>query len=258
MKRYNTLITLLVLLLTIGGIVYLALPGRDQAQHWEQRKLQLLQVTRQAQPLIDAIRTYTAAAGQPPGSIADLIPDYLDSMPDTGVRECSGFEYRSLADKQGSIVWYDLGSRHGEPRNGESRFSDGDPDHAILVFILDATARVGGAVIDRLPKDHEPVEFDRERWQDGGDRIGMALALAETYRLYGMPRTVIEELLGAPDGSRGMHTSPWEVRTNCPTGLFSHDSLVYWPDTDYPPHLYGGVTEAIGNWVYVHSTPLLH
>jgi len=50
-----------------------------------------------------------------------------------------------------------------------------------------------------------------------------------------------------------VHGTPWELRINCPTGLLNHDSFVYWPTGEYPEHLYGGFTESVGRWVYVHS-----
>ena len=82
----------------------------------------------------------------------------------------------------------------------------------------------------------------------------MALSLADTYRLHGMPRKVFESLLGPPDGSQVLHGTPWELRINCPTGLLNHDTFVYWPTGQYPEHLYGGKTESVGQWVYVHSS----
>jgi len=33
----------------------------------------------------------------------------------------------------------------------------------------------------------------------------------------------------------------------------NHDALIYWPSGEYPRHLYGGDTESIGQWVYIHS-----
>jgi hypothetical protein len=252
-KLNRTVATLLVLSLAIAGIVYLVLPEPDITQAWETRRHRLQQAVLQVQPLIGAISAYTATTGQPPAALADLIPVYLDRLPDTGRQVCRRVEYRTLLHKQGSIAWYDLGPHQGEPGSGESRYQDGDPDHAILVVTLDARHQITGAVIDRAPKDREPGEFDPDGWQSGGDRIAIALAFAETFRLYGMPREVLEQLLGPPDGSRDVQGAPWELRFNCPTGLLNHDSLVYWPDGNYPLHLYGGVTEAIGNWVYVHS-----
>ena len=125
--------------------------------------------------------------------------------------------------------------------------------HALLVFTLTSQGKISSALIDRLPKGRKPVDFNQQRWKLGRNRIEMALDLSDSYRLHGMPRDVFEPLLGPPDGSRDVHGAAWELRINCPTGLLNHDILVYWPTESYPQHLYGGNTEAIGRWVYVHS-----
>ena len=253
MKAPRSLLVLFVLAIAVAGVVVLLMPPRDAAQGWEKRKPLFQQAALRAEPLILAISAYTSAAGQPPTALADIIPEYLEKLPATGLQKCNRFEYRSLAHKQGSIVWYDLGSRQGQPWSGQSRYSDGDPDHAILAFTLDAKGKITSALIDRLPKGREPEEFETERWKAGGSRIGMALALSETYRWQGMPGDVFEALLGPPDGSRIVQGALWELRINCPTGLLNHDIFIYWPTQKYPQHLYGRNTESVGGWAYVHS-----
>lgn len=253
MDRSRALLSLLVLFIAAAGVVYLVIPKRDAAQEWAMRKPRFQQAAAHAEPVINAINAYASAVGHPPSTLAELIPEYLEKLPATGLEECASFEYRSLIHKQGSIVWYDLDSRQGEPYTGASRYSEGDPEHAILVFTLDLKEQVTSAVIDRMPEDREPLDFEPERWKAGGNRIEMALALADTFRLDDMPREVFERLLGVPDGSRMVRGTPWELRIHCPTGLLNHDSFVYWPTREYPPHLYGGWTEPVGEWVYVHS-----
>lgn len=253
MKAMRALPLLFGLAMVLAGVVYIVMPQGDAARDWPVRKARFQEAAQRAEPLIQAVIAYTSAVGRPPAALADIIPDYLNEVPTTGLRECNRFEYRSLTHKQGSIVWYDLGSRQGQPYGGESKYSEGDPDHAILVFSLDSQGRITNALIDRMPKGRDPVDFDAERWKAGGNRIEMALALSETYRLHGMPRDVFESLLGFPDGRRAVHGAPWELRINCPTGLLNHDTFVYWPTQEYPRYLYGGTTEAVGQWVYVHS-----
>ena len=253
MKITRWLLLLFALSIAIAGVVWLVIPEGDTALTWAERKPRFQQAALRAEPVILAITAYVSAVGNPPSALSDLVPEYLDELPTTGLQECSTFEYRSLVHKQGSIVWYDLGSRQGQPYSGQSRYSDGDPDHAILVFTLDSKEQITSAVIDRMPKGLKPLEFEPERWKGGGNRIEMALALADTYRLDGMPRDVFEGLLGVPDGSRTVHVTPWELRINCPTSLLNHDVFVYWPTGKYPLRLYGGVAESVGKWVYVHS-----
>lgn len=49
------------------------------------------------------------------------------------------------------------------------------------------------------------------------------------------------------------HKALYELRVNCPSGGLNWDCFFYWPSQDYPNHIYGGVTERIGKWVYVHE-----
>jgi hypothetical protein len=253
MARTPGLPVLLVLVMAASGIAYLVLTAGNPATDREQRRILFQEAAIRAEPLIAAISAYTSASGHPPDSLADIVPQYLELQPGTGLPGCSNFEYRSLSHKPALLVWYDLGSRQGQPLSGPGRYSDGDPDHAILVFTLDSQDKITSAMIDRLPEGREPLDFQTAPWIAGENRIEMALALAETYRLHGMPRTVFEPMLGPPDGSRAVQGAPWELRINCPTGLLNHDAFVYWPTGNYPEHLYGGETEPIGKWVYIHS-----
>lgn len=253
MKRMRMLIVLVAAVATTAGYLYLMTPVSDALQDWEIRKSRFRQAALQLEPLIEAIDSYAAEVGHPPQLLDDITPRYITRVPATGLKECRQLEYRLLTHQQGSIVWYDLGSRLGRPPARPGRFSEGNPAHAILVFTLDNAGQITAAIIDRLPKDMEALAFDAQRWADGAERMEMALALADTFRLYGMPREVFENLLGSPDGSRVLQGAPWELRVRCPTGLLNHDVFVYWPTGNYPEHLYGGTTEPIGSWVYVHS-----
>ena len=253
MTRPRLLPLTLAVAVAAGIAGYLLFTAGDTAQVREQRRALFLDAAIRADPLVAAIDAYTARTGSPPETLADIVPRYLTQVPATGIPDCERFEYRSLAHKAGSIVWYDLGSRQGQPYPGESHFDAGDPAHAILVFTLDSQEKITSALLDRMPKGREPETFDATSWKAGGDRMEMALALSDTYRLHGMPREVLGQLLGPPDGTRELQGAPWELRIHCPTGLLNHDTFVYWPTGTYPQHLYGGTTESIGDWVYVHS-----
>ncbi len=49
------------------------------------------------------------------------------------------------------------------------------------------------------------------------------------------------------------HKALYELRVKCPLGGLNWDYFFYWPSQDYPDYLYGGVTEKIDKWVYVHE-----
>lgn len=253
MKAARLILVLFVLAAVLASVAHLVLPEHDAAQDWEKRKARFQEAAARAEPLVLAINAYTSDIGHSPAAFDDVVPRYLGELPATGLEGCNSFEYRSLTHKRGSIVWYDLGSRQGRPYAGQSRYSEGNPGHAILVFSLDAKGKITSALIERMPKGRELEEFEPARWKEAEDRIGMALALSETYRLHGMPRDVFEPLLGSPDGSRVVQGAAWELRINCPTGLLNHDIFVYWPTQEYPQHLYGGRAELIDGWAYVHS-----
>jgi hypothetical protein len=53
----------------------------------------LEQLPGRAQPLVDAITAYEAQHGRPPGSLDELVPDYLDHVPGTGVGVHPRFYY---------------------------------------------------------------------------------------------------------------------------------------------------------------------
>lgn len=59
----------------------------------EVRNAQLHQVIERGQPLIDAIQAYDAKNGQPPPSLNDLVPEYIDQIPGTGIGAWPEFHY---------------------------------------------------------------------------------------------------------------------------------------------------------------------
>jgi hypothetical protein len=46
-----------------------------------------------SKPLVFAIRRYTHDCGQPPGELRDLVPDYVDELPTTGIAWQPAFRY---------------------------------------------------------------------------------------------------------------------------------------------------------------------
>jgi len=253
MKRRALRHGVLIIMLVAGVAVYLALTRHETAEHWASRKVQLQAAAMQAQPLVAAIAAYSLASGHPPATLRDLVPKYLKNLPAVAVDGCDRIGYRTFRNGRTWVVWYDLGSRQGAAYKGTSHYADGDPGHSILVFSLDADNKIARAVTDRMPKVDDQLDFDPVRWKAGEQRLQMAESLADTYRLFGMPKNVFEQLLGPPDGMRAIDNSPWELRSRCSTGLLNHDVFIYRPSQKYPKHLYGGHTELIDGWAYVHS-----
>jgi hypothetical protein len=53
----------------------------------------LLRVTERGQPLVDAITAYRAEHGRPPAKLDELVPKYLDRIPETGIGKWPEFGY---------------------------------------------------------------------------------------------------------------------------------------------------------------------
>lgn len=208
---------------------------------------------KRARPLIEAIQRYEVDNGVPPVSLDALVPNYIKRIPRTGhLRGSPDFEYDVFTDSRSSLVWYDLGSRNGQPR-GLWVYIDGDPDHAILVFTQDQSNMVVNAYVDRMPESYEAMGFDLDRWNLRTNRIEMVRSLPEHYKLTGVPLSDVEKILGPPDGNRELRNTPWELRIPCTGGFMNWDVFLYWPTGKYPEHTHGGSTEIIGDWCYVHE-----
>lgn len=50
-------------------------------------------VERTAAPLVAALRRYTAEHGMPPVELRELVPTYVDALPETGYPPCPSFGY---------------------------------------------------------------------------------------------------------------------------------------------------------------------
>jgi len=220
---------------------------------WAVRKARFHHAGKRAAPLLAAIRQYASDYGNPPETLSVLVPRYILEIPATGLREYPQFEYHSFTNRQASMVWYDLGSRNHKPATGLWVYPDGDPDHAILAFTLDQSNRVVDARVDRMPETTNLMHFDVEMWRAKTNRIEMVRALPERQEAKDATLPELQNLLGPPDGRRMLRDSPWELRVRCSWGLMNWDVFFYWPTTNYPKYIYGGETEIIGDWAYVHE-----
>jgi hypothetical protein len=236
-------------LLVLGAIVWLVF-GPD---NWDRRKAQFAKAGERGMVVVNAIEAYRKEHGYPPQSLEALVPRYLKNVPGTGLREYPSYEYQVFTNSKASLVWYDLGSRHGKPRGGLWVYNDGDPEHAILVLTLDQHERVVEAYADRMPKEHETVRFDVEKWRRNDSRIEMVRSLPNHISFRELSLAKLTEILGEPSGTRMLRNSPWELRIECSRGIINWDVFFYWPTQDYPTTLYGGGIERIGNWAYVHE-----
>lgn len=242
----------IALSMIIAGLIYWLWSGTAVQQPWNARKALYYDAALDAEPLIRAIGEYTAYYGSPPKELGSLVPKFIEEIPGTGLEGCNRFKYANYGSSRISVLWYDLGSRHGQPVSKESQYSDGDPGHSILAFTIGERDTVVDAKLDRMPKEFQPMEFDAEQWLTGTNRIAMAPGLPEDYEFGRMPQSVLQKLLGPPDGVRVLRDTPWELRINCPRGFMDREVFFYWPTERYPEQIYGGKTELVGRWLYVH------
>jgi hypothetical protein len=220
---------------------------------WSLRKLRFATAAQGAEWLIAAIKAYERDRGVAPDSLAALVPRYIVKIPGTGLAGYPSFEYQRFTNSHYSLMWYDLGSRNGQPMAGLWCYPEGDPQHAILAFTVDQNGQVVEARVDRMPKAHQTGAFDAQRWRSKTDRIEMARSLPSVLQVPGADTNVVITLLGPPEGFRTLRDSPWELRIDCPRGMLNWDVFFYWPTQRYPNQIYGGSVERIGQWAYVHE-----
>lgn len=56
---------------------------------------QIERVAERGRPIVDAIKAFEKKNGHPPGSLDELVPDYLDSVPTTGIGSWPEFCYHT-------------------------------------------------------------------------------------------------------------------------------------------------------------------
>lgn len=136
---------------------------------------------------------------------------------------------------------------------------------ALPVLLTAATQAGIGAARDirydqfiRIAADAEPVIGAIRRYEAAVGRPPLHLRQLVPDYLPHSPRPNARRY-----GTFGYRRSPWVPGTvdqrpawglylSCSWGL-ADDLFVYWPTEQYPAQCYGGVTERIGRWMYVHD-----
>jgi len=253
MKLTYPMTGMLALSTAVAGILFLFWPVHDGDESWGDRKTRLQTAAEEAQIVIDAIARYGQFKGKPPENLEALIPDHIRWIPEPGIPGCGEFKYLNFGPGNVAIIWYDLGPHSDKPASRLQSSIDGDPRHAILLITLSQHDAVIDARFERMPKNAGKLEFDPEQWKNGSNRMQMALQLPDYANLMRISRSNLEKILGPPEGSRILRDTPWELRIICPKGLTERELFIYWPTGKYPDEIYGGTTDPVDGWVYIHK-----
>ncbi len=143
------------------GVVFLMCFLVNNISHslaWKIRESSLERVSQRGEPIIQAIEAYRKHESKIPESLEDIVPEYIDEIPGTGIRAYPVFDYE-------------------------------------------------------IPK-----------------------GIDQHYK------EIFEK-----------HHAIYELRVDCPIGALNYDCFIYWPSESYPDKMYGGVTELINKWAYVHE-----
>jgi len=243
----------IVRVLVLAVVCALLVPAMG-ALWWPIRRAAFNAAGERAAPLIDALNAFTADAGRPPGGLHELVPQYIDEIPETGLMAYGPFEYQAFeGEVTTEYAWYDLGSRGGKPMTGLWLYYFGDRDDAILAFEL-AGDTIKDARTDRLPAAPGKATFDSEAWRT---LPHARMAMIESLKKSDIPKmetfSEVVAVLGEPTAREPVLSAPWELSIPCGLGVLNWDVFFYWPTEDYPKRTHGGSVERIGRWAYVHE-----
>jgi hypothetical protein len=208
-----------------------------------------------SRPLIEAIARYHDARKRYPDRLGDLVPDFLPSVPSTGMRGYPSYEYERFREDvpyDPGAVWYNLCSRHETfpglipwwPRTFELPVQ--------LELDLDETGlKVTHArVLGRLPNGIRPEPFLPSVWRERPEeRCSMITDLLGSVRLEQALLASVEAELGEPSGRRPLLRVPWELSIHC-CGLFN--TLHYWPTHEYSRYFRKKAIAEFDGWIFVH------
>jgi hypothetical protein len=94
-KRRSDHFRMLLVALIVGGMIIGAMN-----LGWRLRRSAFAELAERSQPLVDAIKAYQVAHGGPPASLEKLVPEFLPSIPTTGMRAYPDYEYSVAHEKR--------------------------------------------------------------------------------------------------------------------------------------------------------------
>jgi len=199
--------------------------------------------------LVNGIGRYQQEHGRPPRTLTALVPEFMESIPSTGIGVCPQFQYRLL---NAMVTWYDLGLHHGDYERSLHLHAVGHPSRAHLAFSVGFDNRVTRVELSRLPRRAGYDFFDPDRWQrEPASRASMARDLVASGILIGRSPPEVVRLLGKSTGGKQGKNTPWELTFYCYQVLRDgRGPLTYRPGVDGNGGFSPGGRDQRGRWTY--------
>ncbi|WP_459556061.1 hypothetical protein [Lacunimicrobium album] len=113
--RGQKILEAFILLSFLANLLATLTPAMTQARNAARRMM----VKRPAEPLIAAIDQYVSKTGHSPGSLDELVPDYLAAIPGTGVARYPSFEFTTDVPAAETHAIWQLKFEYQEPSGEE-------------------------------------------------------------------------------------------------------------------------------------------
>lgn len=97
LKRRSIAARALALALALACASVAVVPASWQISWWA-RRAGVRNIAEHAAPIVIGVTRFAQEQGHPPFALDELIPDYLDQIPNTGLRGCPDFAYKMLED----------------------------------------------------------------------------------------------------------------------------------------------------------------
>lgn len=124
-----------------------------------------------------------------------------------------------------------------------------------LFIFLDATWQFRHDQFEALADRSKPLIEAIERFNNDSGRYPLSLEELIPAYLPEVPGTGIPVYPGYMYSCADDETpyKKYELLVQCSKGSREGDSFFYWPEGNYPEHIYGGRVDKIKDWAYVHE-----
>ena len=246
-----------VVMLFLIALIAIVMPYITAKGIYYIRTLAFYNLAKKSKPITNAIESYHKDHGKPPKSLDDLIPNYIDKVPGTGMIAYPDYHYIEM-ESRSSLKWWKLAdiecgdSVELEPwKTGAWYPTDYG---ANLIVFFDTENLATDVKAENLLLNRVDGAFNQRAWKEfPNERINMVDDFLRNQQLVGKNKADVVELLGEPSGKGNRSNSTWELHVDCTSGGINFDVFFYWPSHEYPDEIYGGCVQRIEEWAYVHE-----